>query len=268
MGGNPHRRLPGPDLMSPPRRAKRRAISSRGKAMVLLGCVSGLCAPALAISPAADRPRAEPYTPIGTRIPQWVEPKLLAEKESVRVLHDFARCIVGRKASDARALLVSPPESKEQQRAGARMVGRPTTCLKNARKMTLKASLFRGAIAEALYAGSALHDPMPDTKAPIGFEAFTTKLAAHDADGLDEEDKGLLVGRWVAYCAVHEGGGLVRSLLQTTPMTPEEAAGMRELNKVFSSCLPDGRSLTVNMLTMRALLAEALYARVAGISYA
>jgi len=187
----------------------------------------------------------------------------MAERHAIGVLHKFAKCIAKTKTVQAQALLATLPESAEQFRLVREIVGQESSCLRDAREMRLKPSLFRGAIAEALYNLNAIvgSPPLSPSVPRNTFESLTARLAAADVDGLDVEDRALLVGRWLAYCSVHEDPGAVDGLMATAPGSVKEGEGLRGFAELFSRCLIQGQTLQVDQLTMRALLAEALYAR-------
>lgn len=185
---------------------------------------------------------------------------------SIRVLRTFAECVVATKPERAADLIRSLPESQEQAVAARAIIGRESRCIAIDR-MALSATLFRGAIAEALMAAPHVSwrtvgaTPHPDT-----FDTFYARLQAADVDGLDEKEIALVTARWFARCVAREQPVFVRSLLRTEPFSERESALLGEAGVAFSSCLPQGRTLTVNRLTMRGLLAEALYLRLNGLA--
>jgi hypothetical protein len=200
-----------------------------------------------------------PRVPIGSRIPVWEEEPPVDQREGVRVLYDFAGCVAKTMPTEAAAVLAALPDSKEQ-RAALRILLERERCLRDASRMEVKASLFRGALAEALYRRSA---PVTPALAPrpmkLDFESLAARLAAADASGLDGEDNALLTVRWMAYCAAHENPIGVDAVLRTRIGREDETLAFRELRRTLSGCLFRGHQAVVARVPLRAVLAEALY---------
>jgi hypothetical protein len=232
--------------------------SSRLVLQAMLAAAAALLAPAALAQP---EPEEEPEVPLGSRIPRWDARQMASEREAVQVLHRFANCMVRSHAEAAATLLATAPESEAQRAAGQALIGRRNACLW-ARSMRLKYSLFRGAVAEAFL------DRQPDSMALIQaqpsveeFDAFSARLAAVDQDGLDEDDRALIVGRWVSYCMANEHPELIKALLGTRPSSGGEQQALTASQGAISACLLEGQALRVDRLTIRALFAEALYHR-------
>ncbi|HEU5482875.1 MAG TPA: hypothetical protein VFU80_07295 [Sphingomicrobium sp.] len=177
----------------------------------------------------------------------------------MRVLHDFAECIAKTMPAEAAAVLVALPDSKEQ-RVALRILLDRERCLRAASQIEVKASLLRGALAEALYDRSA---PVTPTLRPrpmlLDFASFAGRLTAADASGFDQEDKALLTVRWMAYCATHENPVGVEAVLRTRIGREDETLAFRELRPTLSACLFRGHQAVVARVPLRAALAEALY---------
>ncbi|HEV2080383.1 MAG TPA: hypothetical protein VGR19_10880 [Allosphingosinicella sp.] len=128
----------------------------------------------------------------------------------------------------------------------------------------MKAYIFRGALAEGLLKRDrVLDEPVVTAAEPEEFSTFAQRLTAADTDGLDDEDKALLVGRWVAHCLAQEHPEATRSILATRPLSREEERALRGSDPTLSACLLHGQVLKVDRLSFRALLAEAYYHRTA-----
>jgi hypothetical protein len=195
----------------------------------------------------------------------------MEQRDATKVMHQFADCISKKMPTKVRALLATMPDSDDQSRLVKSLVGDPSSCLENASKMRLTSTLFRGALAEALLK----NDPVIVQRTAVllssppsqSFDRLTAALAnSEPSTCLNDEDRATLVGRWVAYCSVHENPLPIRALLATEAGSAAEAEALRALESTFSHCLLKGQTLTVDRLTMRALLAEALYNRVAAVA--
>jgi len=239
------------------------AVRLAAACAAMLACAAG---PGAASQPQPERAIGAPEAdvPLGSRIPRWREVPLAGEREAAAVLRSFGRCIVRTQRSRAEALVRSAPDSAEMSRLSVQLVGRPTRCL-SARRMSLTSALFRGALAEALLAQPDLAGlAVAPAPAPENFDAFAALAISADVDGLDEEDRALLVGRWMATCIAHQQPEIIRRLLATSGMAAEERRLLAASEAAFNNCLDSGQVLRVDQLTLRAVLAEALYLRLAG----
>lgn len=198
--------------------------------------------------------------PLGSRIPRWEEISVRGDVDVVQILQKFANCIVKSKQAEIAELLATLPDSLAERKAVTKLVGKPTACLQQASQMRLRAPLFRGALAEALY---KFKIPQPEVLSgqPMRLEyaKFIAALAAGDSDGVDEEDKDLHVVRWVSYCTAHENPAGVDRLVRSDPNTPREIESLRSLRNVMSACLFEKQRIGFNRINVRAALAEALY---------
>ena len=204
--------------------------------------------------------RSEPVTPLGSRIPRWNSPPMASEREAVDVMRRFASCIVRTQRTRAERLLRTLPQSTDQVAVVRELVGRPTECL-SARSMRLSEILFRGAIAEVFLRETVLTGLTADPQPPGDYRAFAARLEAADVNGVDDEDRAAIVGRWLGQCVASERPDLIRDVLEVSPGSRDEQQALRAAETALSGCLLQGQVLNVHQLTMRALLAEALYAR-------
>jgi len=219
-----------------------------------------VCAALLALvgSPAV----AVPEPPLGTRIPRWDGGPRASDRDAARVLRDFGRCVVRTQPGSATLLLRTLPESQEERGAIRTLVGRPTSCLSAARMM-LNSVLFRGSIAEGFLVRAGLDSLPLLPPAPVEeFASYSTRLSAADVDGVDQQDRAIILGGWLAACVAREQPQLVVPVLKAAPLSREEQAALRAAEGAFSTCLPSGQVLRVDRFSIRALLAEALYHRV------
>lgn len=224
--------------------------------LVILLSVGTVIAPAKLVA----QDGREPHIPIGSRIPVWEEPQSEAGLNGTKVLYDFAECIAKRKEGGVRALLETMPASIAERTAVRKLMVRSTSCLTGASQMELVAFAFRGAVAEALY-----RKQIPDrpTLQPIPmaetYASLTERLSAASATPVDEEQQSTIAAMWVAYCSVHEDPKAVDELIRTVPGSDAEAAALSELRSTVSGCLFQDQRGEFTRLTLRTLLAEALY---------
>lgn len=205
----------------------------------------------------------EPRVPIGSRIPRW--PDLAPQREAVAVLHRFGLCVATTRTKEAKALLSAVPYSPEHKRWIATINGRDGSKCLDAGKMKLTGTLYRGAVAEGLYQSDvALRQrPLEVMDPPLSLEALVAPIVANAKEPITDDDRALFVARWLSYCIAHEGPDRIRAYLATKPASADEVRALNSMNDVFTKCLPKGQTLKVDRLTIRAMLAEALYQRAA-----
>ena len=212
-------------------------------------------------APAASA--AGPAVPLGSRVPRWDAAPMAGEREAERIMRSFANCVVRTKSAQAAALLRTMPETAEQLGILNALVGRESACL-TARQMRISKTLLRGAIAEALVTRAPFAAaPLPEAARVEDFGAYSARMTAADMDEVTAEDGANLVGRWLAECVAAEHPELIRTVLASGYGSDAERRALRAAQPAFSSCLLEGQARTVDRLTMRGLLAEALYRRLA-----
>lgn len=183
--------------------------------------------------------------PLGSRIPRKVEELTAPEKDAVKILHRFSQCIAKSKRPGSLVLLATEYNSPQQESVVRRLIGSSTICLRDASKMRLTSTLFRGGIAEALYRTDYPYPPaLPEGRTH----------APEDARG----DPVLVLNAFVRCVAARDTGG-VDKLLRTAPGSDEERVAINALNTNFAPCALEGQKLELNTLTLRAALAEAQY---------
>ncbi|MEA3039410.1 MAG: hypothetical protein QOE79_1923 [Sphingomonadales bacterium] len=219
----------------------------------------------LAAAPPASGPAPATHVPLGSRlpVPDWDEPETADQAKANEVLKTFADCVVKTKPSQAYALLMTPPDSPQQTRAVSAIVGKYNSCLKYEGQMELSPILFRGAIAESLWRATAAGRTLvPAEASPRDSERFEAALRAGSPTvARSSEWPALLLGRWMAFCAVRADPAAVDRLLWTGLGTAEELAALNALRPALAACLTRNQTIQTNRITTRALLAEALYQR-------
>jgi hypothetical protein len=214
---------------------------------------------------AAPPPRAPAtHVPLGSRlpVPDWDQPETADQAKAHEVLKTFSDCIVKTKPAQAQALLMTLPNSPQQTRIVSEIVGKYSSCLKYDGQMELSTTLFRGAIAESLWrATAAARTSLPKAEpSPIGYEQFEATLRGANPRLAQNADwPGLVLGRWMAFCAARADPAGVDRLLGTGVGTAEELAALNALRPALATCLTQGQTVETNRITTRALLAEALY---------
>ena len=188
------------------------------------------------------------------RVPDWRQSHLLENEPPVSTLYRVATCLAIRHSEEARALLASAPGSAEEAAAFAALVPdeedgclAPTRWLtRYPRSLLREVHLMRGALAEASVRIAA----DARERLPAASDSAPPQEAPSDPSAL---------ARRVASCAAERRPAAVYALLQHNPGSPGEHRELRHLAGEFERCLPDGGALGVDRLSIRALLAEALY---------
>lgn len=235
--------------------AATRPLSKKlGRGVVVAAIFGVLCIPAAA-EPALQR------TNYGGE-PSPLDPKLKAAHEELtsRLMHNYARCVVDTKRDDVKRMLADLPDSKEELEVRKRVLDSTTFCLRGTSQMGFSYTLLRGTLAEALYrklkynAGSAPAASPSDT-----YEQFVARLAAADTTGPDVRDYATRMGRWISYCTVTRNPAGVHQMIMAKPMSKGEAAALELLSPTFQSCVARNEAMRFDRLTIRSLLADALY---------
>lgn len=182
-------------------------------------------------------------------IPDWKQSHLKEGDVGVQTLYRLAVCARIHRRQAAEALLATAPNSPEESaRLGAAIPSGQTECpIRTTRLVIRSRILVRGALAEALYNG--------DGRKP------RTPVALPLTETFQPSKKGspLVVGRWLARCAVRREPRLAHGVVKWNPGAVGEARALRLLKPTFIACLPVGERLQVSRLNIRALIAEELY---------
>lgn len=203
--------------------------------------------------PSPAQGQAQPPPPdgtelrLGSRIPWRIEKPTASQREGIRVLYRFGRCMVEEQLVDSRALLQLEMGAPQHAEILARLIGKENRCLRGATTMSLAAGPFRGAIANALY----LHDY-------LAFPADRLPAAPQSAGQMLTGNPDRLMSDF-ARCVVRTDPVAVDALLRTRAASDEEHDALQALSARFSSCLFQGQSLSMNALALRSVLAEAAY---------
>jgi hypothetical protein len=163
--------------------------------------------------------------------------------ESIRALHDFARCVARNhwarsRAGEILAMDYRDAAAREALRAFVQERGQ---CVAPFHALTTNNLLFAGAIAEAY---------LPRDR------ELATLVAYDPARPVLQARSEIEV---MSLCTVRAAPAPVAALFATAPATPEEAAALRALAPQLGQCLRAGAHSRVNGLEVRALLALAAW---------
>ena len=204
-------------------------------------------APALAAIAcvAAPAPAAEKRPRL---VPDWKQSHLEEGNQTVQAIYRLATCARIQRREAAEAVFATVPGSAEERsRILAAVPPGHDGCPIRVRKLAIRNFVhMRGALAEALYNG--------DRNRPRA-----TALPLAEAVQASPGGSPLTVARWVALCAVSRNPALAHEVVRFNPGGIGEGRALRALKPTFVGCLPSGERLDVSRLSMRALIAEALY---------
>lgn len=191
--------------------------------------------------------------PVDPRLPTWEQSQLMEGNQAVRTIRAFGYCAIRVRPAPSEAMVASLPYSAEEQAAeDALTEGADHPCLYQTERMTLRSRpVVRGILAEFMYnravPGPRHYQPRP----------FNERFDPVNARWRGQPNEAL--GRFVATCAVHRDPNPVHLMVRFNHYSPGETRELRALRPTMLACLPEGRSLNVSRLVIRALLAEALY---------
>lgn len=212
-----------------------------------------LAAAALAVLPEAAAARPKP-------MPFWERPAPKGESEAVRALRAYAACVA--QAPEASLVLRTTPGSAQEAAALRALVRRRRACFPNG-QLRMRAYLLRGAVAERQYLAEAARRPdgLSTISPPETFGAFSARLAAAARNRLDAGGRKILAWQWMAYCAVHGDPAAAAALLRSASSDQAEIDALRALRPALEACLAPEHWAELRAVTIRALLAEALFQR-------
>ncbi len=167
-----------------------------------------------------------------------------SKPEDLRMLRDYARCVVAAKPDQAARVLKLDYRTDSYRRSLQNLTGSPSICAWFPGRLRAARVLLAGAFAEVLLpralAGRSLaagvaHDP---AKPPI--------VARDD-------------GEYLGLCAVRSMPGPVADLLATAPASDEEKRAAAAITPGLPPCVRAGAAATLNRPALRALTALAAY---------
>lgn len=159
-----------------------------------------------------------------------------------------AACLVGRDAEAATELLAAAPASTDERRLAQSTLRSAQRCIRQRAPIVTSATMFRGAVAEALY---EVQFASP--------QASRTPAAAVRPSQVDASAGSLATAVSLAECATAGQPEAVRNMLATDVASPAEMSALQGLTPVLSRCVAAGTSLNADRMMLRGLLAESLY---------
>jgi hypothetical protein len=206
------------------------------------------------------------------RVPQWSSARASGQNVEIQFYQGFARCVGFYGRAFGEALVSTPPNSSVALNAGKRIGEYAGGCLSRG-SARLNGDRARGAIAEVLLKTAdetALTGTSPFTKSET-LSSFMSKIVppqvATVMAGLSEGAASKTVAavppqfaaRWASYCAARDNSASVWAVLQTQQGSRRELQALDALNPTLEKCLSGDLTLTRDVRTFRAYLAEALY---------
>jgi hypothetical protein len=166
-----------------------------------------------------------------------------SKPEDIRMLHDFARCVVEANPAQAGRILKLDYRTDSYRRSLGNLAHAPRACAAFDGRMRIAGVLLAGSFAEALLPRVLAGRPLTAAAAPDPAKP----LAARDD------------GEYLGLCAVRSMPDRVAALLATAPSSGEEKAAVAAIAPALSPCLRAGAAAKVNRPALRALLALAAY---------
>jgi hypothetical protein len=188
----------------------------------------------------------------GSRIPErGAAAQLEQQRESARVLQQFAKCVFEKKPVLVAAAVDPPYETPDadRKRLIKRMDSPMSECLGRlgGAEMGTPQSVMVGAFAEQLYARSFVGLP------PLG--KVDVPPVVHP------DQLPILTTLRFADCLIDRDPAAVNVLIRSEAGSADEAAKFHAVSIHYNACLDAGSTLAVNRVTLRAALAEQFYRR-------
>jgi hypothetical protein len=204
----------------------------------------------------------KPERPTGSRVP--ADPKDLAAGRAAQLQFEFARCIYRRNPKAAAAILAnSDPVRVDLTRAGIKSLD-----------SSFGLSICLGEQADAGLSNMSVRMPAPTMRLMMAEQAYltTVPVAPTLQEGAAENvarsyvSEGQLLGKARALaefadCVVFRNVVGADALVRTRPGSGAENAAARSLGPVLGACLSAGNNTVLNIMTIRSLVADGLWAR-------
>jgi len=159
---------------------------------------------------------------------------------SVRIMHDYGRCVVARDQRRARELLAMDYRTDAYSKALLRLADRNKGCIPPAGQLRFHPVLFAGALAEALLERDARGSNLAQLLA-----VDPAKAAIPIRSDLDA----------MALCTIARTPANSAQLLATKPMSKDESIAIRALAPVLTDCLRKDLKVTFNRPALRSVMA-------------
>jgi hypothetical protein len=167
-----------------------------------------------------------------------------SKPEDLRMLHDYARCIVEANPAQAARILRLDYRTDSYRRSLGNLVGSPRRCAPFGGRLRMAGVLLAGSFAEALLPHALAGRPLV---AGVAHDPAKAAIEARDD------------GEYLGLCAVRSMPGQVAALLATAPASDDEKRAVAAITPRLSSCVREGAAATLNRPALRALLALAAY---------
>ncbi|HEX8526244.1 hypothetical protein [Allosphingosinicella sp.] len=167
------------------------------------------------------------------------------------VMAAYGRCIVARSRRGVQRFLAVLPGSDDWQRLGSQLA--TADCLHNAR-LRFHASLFRGALFEALYRAD-YGRRHPRSFADVPALVYT----AQDPATLNGDQRNWLSLQEFGDCVVRARPSEARALVLSRVTRADERRAFAALGPALPPCLRQGVQLAFSRPILRGLIAESLY---------
>lgn len=198
-------------------------------------------------------------------------------RQTRALMHDYARCVVGRQARKASQAMIANVGNGEILRGAYRTLIVPD-CLKGEAhfrvSMSFKGDLYRYALADALVNRELAASPAPDLAAvpPLSHPQAGTEPRPTDARGrrlsarkyqaataqFEEQSTFAFLSRY-GECVVRRAPAEARALVLAAPDSAEETARFGALRPALETCMPEGRSIRFGRVALRGSIAINYY---------
>ena len=195
-----------------------------------------------------------------TQVPRWEQEVLPEEQSAVAVLRRFATCVVKKQPERARLLVAAFPNSVNEAVETEAIASENWSCLSQAAMMTLRYTLLKGSIAEALYKSLPSPKTLVSDRPMLNYERFATYLRRFDRGSPETLSKrtDMYSNSWITYCAIHRDAAAVDRIIRSKPGAADELAAVRALRPVLVGCTLQGQVLNLSRTRLRLALADAL----------
>jgi TonB family protein len=206
-------------------------------------------------------PVAREDLPFTRSVPEdmFAAPVTESDRESYAVAEKFGACLVKADPGTSMGFVMATPGSDTSAAARDKLKTLMSDCLGKSIDpygagevyMSIKPTMVRGVIAEALYKLQLANRPQPAGQVSV---APILPASAANSSNLDDA---ILYD--FAQCVTAAKATAVRSLVLSKIGSHDEQAAISELIPALSPCLYKGQTIKVDRPTLRSRLAEALY---------
>ena len=171
-------------------------------------------------------------------------------KRAIATIEGATDCMLRRNAGQVHAFMATVPGSREEYRISHYMYDRMGHCLSGT--VWMSGALIRGVIAELLFNERF----PPSTDRPGEVPAANEFGPLSEAMEIGSE---YIAGYTFARCLTMAELETVRALVRSPAASVEETRQFAALRPAMSDCVTEGATFSTDRLTLRALLAQAVY---------